>query len=167
MHVNKCVTWRPGFQHRNKIDATAALEAIDALPERTPAALVEAARDKAHVCHPGFEWNKTEAAKQYNLYQARTMIGALEVEIIPAPEAKPVRTRALEIEVSGRKGSGETRYGRVEELMQEPTHRDRLLLAALRALQTFRRKFAALSELKLVFEAIDAEVERIEQAIAQ
>ena len=48
--------------------------------EITPPALVEAARDKQSPLHPFFEWNDGEAAEQYRLYQARTLIRAIVVQ---------------------------------------------------------------------------------------
>jgi hypothetical protein len=45
----------------------------------SPAAVVDAARDRAHVLHPHFEWRDRIAAEQYRLDQARTLIRVIRV----------------------------------------------------------------------------------------
>lgn len=47
----------------------------------TPEDTVAAAADPAHILHPRFEWDDTEAAHRYRLDQARALIRAVRVEI--------------------------------------------------------------------------------------
>ena len=45
----------------------------------SPAAVVGAARDRAHALHRHFEWRDQIAAEQYRLDQARTLIRVIRV----------------------------------------------------------------------------------------
>lgn len=62
----------------------AQVEAIQALADddRLSAEdLVKEASDPDHACHGEFEWDDTEAAHQFRLHQARTLIGKLRAHI--------------------------------------------------------------------------------------
>ena len=47
----------------------------------TPAAVVDAARDPTSPLHASFEWDNTEAAHQYRLDQARTLIRSVRIDV--------------------------------------------------------------------------------------
>lgn len=56
-----------------------------------PATVVGAASDPASVLHRYFEWDDTAAAAAYRLTQARTLIRAIQVQVIrrPPPDRDP------------------------------------------------------------------------------
>ena len=58
----------------------------------TPALVVEAARDPEHPLHSRFEWDDTEAAKQWRLTQASQL---LRVVRLPAENGRPSDLRAF------------------------------------------------------------------------
>lgn len=56
----------------------------------TPNAVIEDARDESSPLHAHFEWDDSEAAKQWRLEQARALIRSVKVEI--QTEARTVST---------------------------------------------------------------------------
>lgn len=85
--------WRDGvrLQRGARVSAQVAGERLEHLRtaasgELTPDRVVADARDPNSPLHPLFEWNETEAAHQYRLVQARSLIRALAIE--PQPTVK-------------------------------------------------------------------------------
>lgn len=60
----------------------------------SPELLVDEATDPGHPMHSQFEWDDTEAARQYRLVQAAQIIRNVKVTITPSEAAKPIRVRA-------------------------------------------------------------------------
>jgi hypothetical protein len=61
----------------------------------TPELVVDAASAPTHPLHPRFEWDDTEAARQYRLVQAGRIIRSVRVEVEPAAGRDPVQVRAF------------------------------------------------------------------------
>jgi hypothetical protein len=76
--MNRVYKWR----RQLKADAQAVGEWLHALPDRSAEAIVNAARSKKSPAHSIFEWDDTEAARQFRLVQARVMVQSLDVEVI-------------------------------------------------------------------------------------
>lgn len=73
------------IQGARDADPQAIGEALEAIAdmrggELTPSDVVDAARDKAHVLHPNFEWDDRMAAEKFRLDQARGIIRSIVVE---------------------------------------------------------------------------------------
>lgn len=51
--------------------------------ELYPSALVEAARPKESPAHEGFEWNDKRAGHEYRLYQARSWLRKIVIQVEP------------------------------------------------------------------------------------
>lgn len=114
--------------------------------------IVEAARDPANPLHEAFPWDDVQAAHEHRLEVARSLLRSVRVIIIT-----PQRT---EIEVGGfvstpSKKPGTRHYTTTEYAMGDPELRAHVLRQALLELAAFRRKYAELSELAIVFAAID------------
>jgi len=116
--------------------------------------VVKAASDSANPLHGIFEWDDSEAARQHRLTQARTLMRSIEV-VYEEPERRP--HRVYEVSHAAKRGDKQdaTTYRTVEELMTDPASRDRLIGDAIKQAMAFRRRFQALRELQLIFEAID------------
>jgi hypothetical protein len=92
--------------------------------------------------------------------QARSLIRSIEITYIELPKSP---RRAFEIIEKKQPGNPEQRtvYSTTEEAMSDPVSRDRLIGEAIRQLQMFRRRFAGLRELEIIFNSIDETVEKL------
>jgi hypothetical protein len=114
-----------------------------------PGDVVEAARDEDHPLHPCFEWDDSEAAEKYRLVQARNLI-KVAVMVMPKTE------QTYQVYVSMRSDRAEEGggYRRVVDVVSKQETRQQLVAEALRDLEYWQRKYAMLTELAEVFEAI-------------
>jgi len=107
------------------------------------------------VLHDWFEWDDSEAAHQHRLHQARYLLKSVSV-IILTPEEKEVEVSiTTSLPVEHEEDERARYYYETETLLKTGDGRHALLMQAWRELQSFRTKYAALSELAQVFEAID------------
>ena len=112
--------------------------------------IVEEARPVKNPLHSAFEWNDTEAAERYRIWQARQLI-AVSVEYLENVRTEePVRVFASL--KSDRKNGG---YRAVADLLSDDEMREQLLQDALEDMIFFRRKYRQLEELSAVFEEMD------------
>lgn len=124
----------------------------------TPARLVDAASDEDSPLHSLFQWDDTEAAKQYRLWQARRIIGTVYVEVVKGQQVPPTRVYvSLKRDRANREDGGG--YRRVVDVMASPVLRSELLAEALREFEYFERKYSALKELSGLF----AEAKKVRQ----
>ena len=110
-----------------------------------PSTLVEESRPASAPLHCCFEWDDAIAAEKYRESQASYLIRSI-VTVCEDADA-PVVTRAF-VNV------GES-YKPISVVVNEPKQLEALLSTALRELEAFRRKYAALNQLKPVFAAIE------------
>lgn len=155
-------TWKKGFQAPAGVSAQAVAKALGRLPEITPAAVLEAAHEPKSPLHKLFTWDDSKAAREYRLWQARRVIGAIEVVYVDGP-SEPVRY----MQVTERAGGGTTRYSTTHEVLSNSSQRNQLLLSALRDLVAFRSRYAVLSELSHFIPVIDTQIEDIRSAVGE
>lgn len=125
--------------------AGAELERLEADGNLTAKALVNASRPAEAPLHKEFEWDDSIAAESYREMQARHIINSIE---IVREEREPVRA-FFKIERT------DSQYHHVDVIMRQKDSRQKLLMSALAELKAFERKYAQLTELAAVFEAID------------
>ena len=125
--------------------AGAELERLEADGNLTAKALVDASRPADAPLHKEFEWDDSIAAEAFREQQARHIINSIE---IVREEREPVRA-FFTIERT------DPQYHHVETIMRQADSRQALLMTALAELKAFERKYAQLTELAAVFEAID------------
>jgi hypothetical protein len=118
----------------------------------TPEAVLAAASKPNSALHGAFEWDDSEAARKYRLEQARDLIQKVKVQIISSDE-KITYVRAYVSLPSDREGNGG--YRSTVKVLSDAEQRAELISLALKELATFRKKYAELSELAAVFEAIE------------
>lgn len=123
----------------------------------TPAHIVESARDKRSPLHDEFEWDDRKAGHAHRLNQAAALVRSVDVIIQSDPDDKPRRIRAL-VSVTT-KGIGQEYIPSVEALSIKE-YREQMLVDALRELDAFKRKYRELSDLAVVFEAIERAQQR-------
>lgn len=154
------VQWAKGS--RFKVDAAKARECLHVIKKKlgghiTPEAIVEEAADDNSPIHSEFEWDDSVAAHEHRKETARAMTRSIQVIRKEAPN---VVAREFEIQIvssneAEKKGTPMRCYRTTEDLLKDPVERDRLISRAIKELAAFRNRYAGLSELAVVFSAID------------
>ena len=146
-------------EHANKIGRR-----IDQLVARdkkvTAQSVIADATPENAVLHPFFEWSDKAAAERYRLEQARHMIRSVIVvyEDVTLPTGKPAEVRAFVTYSKEPELHGD--YKRTFDLMSDKETRKTLVEQALGEADSWRNRWAYLSELATVFEAIAAAKKR-------
>ena len=129
-----------------------------------PTAIVEAARDPDSPLHDEFEWDDDAAAEAYRLAQAGGLIRRIRLHVIKAdPKSKKVTAtviRQFQSRPSQRHADGG--YESVQDIFADPIKRGELLHQVLREMNAYRKRYAVLSELQHVWQAIDDAREALE-----
>jgi hypothetical protein len=123
-----------------------------------PEDVVKFARNSKTALHSQFTWDDTEAAKQYRLWQARSVINVC-VEILPVNN-KEARVYVSLMDDRKTPGGG---YRSIVDVMSDADRRAKLLEEACREFAYFREKYKELKELAPLFEAMDGIAKRKEQ----
>ena len=110
-----------------------------------PADVVDESRPTSAPLHPCFEWNDEVAAEKYREVQAGNLIRSITV-VHETPTYEPVEVRAFVKPL-------ET-YAPIEVVVNSEEQMAALLESALAELKAFEKKYATLSQLSPVFEAI-------------
>ena len=158
------VRWKSYFP-ANGVDAAKAYKEIIRLKEKnndfvSPELLVESAKKTTSELHPLFNWDDTDAARQYRLSQASHVLRSIEVIYIENPK-RP--TRAFEIAYRKRSGDPKTvtLYATSEEVAADPDVHARLVAEAVRGLIAWRNRYQALNEMRNLVRIIDKTVEEL------
>lgn len=112
-----------------------------------PQDVVEAAKPIDSPLHSRFEWDDTEAAENYRLWQARQLI-AVTVEYIGSGKQAVLSRVFVSLSSDRREGGG---YRGLVEVMSDAARREELLTDAVKEMEVFQRKYAELKELSAVF----------------
>lgn len=137
--------WKSGA--RIKTDAAIAgamLEKLEADGNLTAKGLLDANRPADAPLHNEFEWDDTEAAERWREQQARHIINSI---VMSEPNREPVR---LFFKIT----AASPNYHSIDAILSRADTRGALLQQAYRELEAFQKKYAQLTELAAVFEAI-------------
>lgn len=141
--------------------------AVEALLARnsgriSPAILVEEARPETSPFHRHFEWDDSDAAELYRLGQAAHIIRTWRGSIMRIDaEHKMIHvttTRRVQSPESAR-GKGLSSYETVEQIMSDPAKRADMLHTVLAELSAYRKRYAELEELAMVWVLLDTVIE--------
>ena len=154
----KIYTWVPGTRFGRELDVTSIGQELDHLIEIHGQKLqaekvVEAAESPMNPLHRVFEWDDSEAARQYRVVQAQHLLRSVQVTIT-TPEKKEVTMR-LTVTRERPAQPGKHFYSTTEYALADPELRAEVLKQALREMSAFRRKYAELAELIPIFTIID------------
>lgn len=116
----------------------------------TPEAVVDFARPKTSPLHSRFDWSDTSAARKYRIWQARQLISVV-VNYYEPKKGERLSVRAFVSLTGDRRDGG---YRDVNVVMADKDMRKQALADALNELALFKAKYAALTELAMVFAAI-------------
>lgn len=114
-----------------------------------PEAVVDVARDTENPLHKHFTWDDTEAARERRLDQARQIIRLM---VVVVHEAVPPQRKYVSLPVDRANGTG---YRSIEDVLSDDQRRGELLRDVFERLAALKRKYAALSELAQIWEAVD------------
>ncbi|KPK41331.1 MAG: hypothetical protein AMJ65_09665 [Phycisphaerae bacterium SG8_4] len=165
MYDVRKIAWRSGSSA--KIPAKDAFDELERIRaendgDLSASIVVEAARPRDAVLHPQvFDRGVKAAAKEYYLYRARLTMRDLVViylEDVPGsdePKELEVRQYSTVAQKQGATGRIAQIYSSTEEALEDPARREYVLAEAIAAVAKWRKKYAALSELAIIFRAID------------
>lgn len=118
-----------------------------------PQVVVDSARNPESPLHDHFEWDETEAARQWRLLQARNLIRVV-VKYERLSNGQPLPCRVFVSLTPDRESDGGG-YRVTSAVMSDEALRLQLLADARQEMVTFRAKYARLSELVDVFKAME------------
>jgi hypothetical protein len=114
-----------------------------------PQKVVEAAQSKTSPLHSCFQWDDTEAAQQYRIWQARQLIRVVVQQIDGVSGKTPI---FVSLHSDRKDGDG---YRVTTEVLSDDDRRSEMLADALAELNVVRKKYALLKELAAVFLEIE------------
>lgn len=124
---------------------------LNGLPDRNPATIVAQAASPRSPAHKLFQWDDTLAAREHRLNQARVLLGSFVIETEVTMSGR--KSRVIAVPYVSRSARGQ--YEITTEAMREPDKRDFMLGEALKEGKRWRRRYADLSELAVVFASMD------------
>lgn len=141
--------------HITGVDPQKAGETLERLRRRhnsrlTPEIVVEEARNLDSPIHAAFEWDDTVAAAQYRIEQAGHLIRCIAVDI----SRSNLETKAVRAFVNVERDSDRS-YTSTVHAMSDRDLRKQVIERAYAELEAWRKRYAELSELARLFEAID------------
>lgn len=129
---------------------------LDALNEElngviTPDEVVERAQSELCTLHDWFEWDDTEAAKEYRVRQARDMMRYIVVDVKREDDTQ--QTTRVFFNVKTDEGRG---YTTLQNVMSIEKLREQVIAGALRELEGWTARYRIYNELSGVVEFIHA-----------
>lgn len=124
-----------------------------------PEKVVEFAKDPATALHSRFEWDDTEAAEKYRVWQARQLI-KVTVTVLPNENEDEFKVIPLFVSLKEDRQNGGG-YRTLVDVMNDDQMRKRLLSQAYNDFKLWQKKYQQLKELAPVF---DQMAEVMEQA---
>jgi len=115
--------------------------------------IVEVARDPKHPLHNAFPWDDSVAAQIGRESIAARLVRSIRVAII-TPERKEIVTRAF-VSIKSPDSKGQRAYVTVTATLDDPEGRAYMIRQAWLQLRAWRRRYAELSELAMLHDAID------------
>ena len=119
----------------------------------SPEHVVARARNPSSALHDAFDWDDTEAARQWRIEQARRMLRVL-VTVVPHPKSgEPISVRAFFApRIEGAHVTTPRNYTFTPTLLATKDGRAALYATAKAELAAFERKYAMLEELIPLFD---------------
>lgn len=145
--------WKAGA--RVGLDAQAAGEELERIRVHhngrlQAEAVVDAARPKASILHPHFEWDDRAAAEQFRVEQAKYLVRSITVRMEKPSGAKAPIRAFVSVE-----RDEDRSYTSLAHAMSDAELRAQVLEQAWRELEAWRQRHAELVELAEIFAAID------------
>lgn len=149
--------WKEGT--RFPIPAKVAGETLAKLEKKhkggvlPPEVVVDHARPEKSPIHPCFEWDDAVAAEKHRIDQARQLVRCIRVVHPGAEDEEPKAVICYASVTVPDVGKG---YVSTARILGDEDLKQQMLDDAIRQIEGWRQRFASLSELQSVFDAIDA-----------
>ena len=148
---------RYAWNRSRSVDAQIVGERVSAIAEGSggvcrPSALVEDARPSSSALHPLFEWDDWIAAEAHRRDQARRAIR--ELRVVEESEDGEETVQAFVHVIRVEDGEVSEGYRLTSLVVQSDEEYSQVLDEALGQLRAWKRRFAHLSELSSVFQAL-------------
>lgn len=127
------------------------------LPDQNPATIVDKAADPKSPAHKLFQWDDSLAAREHRMVTARIILGSFVIETEVTSRGK--KSHQIEVPFVSRAAPGS--YEITMRAMRTPEKRAFIVREALSEAQRWRRRYSHLSELALVFSAMDEVAARV------
>lgn len=137
---------------KDKIEAELLqIQAADPQQLLRAEAVVEFAENPATALHQKFNWDDTEAARQWRLHTAR---GVIRTYVAVLSTKAPEKFRAfVSLSKDRTRGGG---YRSIASVLSDDDMREQLLADAYRSMKHFMNRYGSLQELAEVFKAMEA-----------
>jgi hypothetical protein len=166
----KQIKWKNGARY--KCTATSAYRFFERIRDENNGNLdlddaVHKSKPKDAPLHNDLEWNDGICGQRYRLDQMRKMVSEINVirqdMSVPTMAYESTTVDVVSSDTSGEPVEPQRRsvFRRTEDILADPVARAELLGQAVRDAISFRRRYAALSELATLIEVIDEEVKRL------
>lgn len=126
-----------------------------------PEKVVEFAKDSTTALHSRFEWDDTEAAAKYRIWQARQLI-KVTVNILPN-ESETEYQVFVSLKSDRYNGGG---YRALVDVMSDEQMRGQLLTQAYNDFKVWQKKYQQLKELAPVFDKMAEVMTEVTEPIA-
>lgn len=152
-------SWKPGAQF--PVEAEVAADTIIGLQKTlgketiTAKELLDASREEEAPLHSCFEWDDTVAAEQYRVYQARKVIGSIEIKYVKNDTPAHLEQSRYFINVAPNAPKVQGQFATIDIAFSNDKYRNTVLKDALRNLRAFQLKYNRYTELSGVFKAIN------------
>lgn len=119
-----------------------------------PKDVVEAAKSRRSPLHDVFEWDNTEAAERYRLYQARALINHIDIEIRYDHKVKEQKA-FFSVQNTPDEENKNIAYVTFEDVLSKPELRKQIILKALDEAQYWEERYQEYKELQKIVNAIE------------
>ena len=156
------IRWKPGLGKIYDADAEkVAQEIADIGGSATPEQIVEKGKGEDTELHKCFEWDDTEAARQYRIVQARDIVRCLYIVRVEPDESQEEQapTEVPLVKAPFFRAfshlNSQLGYSQTIHIVKDEDRYKELLEQAKRELKAFSQKYACLKELENIIEMID------------
>ncbi len=130
-----------------------------------PEDVIEAAKNTNNPLHEYFDWDDTEAANKYRLFQARNMINHITVSVQYNGSQKEHKAFFSVNSTPEEKAKNRT-YITIDRVLNEPVLRGQVIKDALKEIEYWKRKYAEYLELRKIFKAIEETKKKITKKVS-
>lgn len=145
--------WREGFRTPSDVDADRLLKEVLSLDSGNGFEAEDlrkyATKNRKSEIAKCLEWDKDKAFKEYQLEQCRYICRSIEYEIVITGGNVYESTKVFE-HVEGK-------YRQTIDIMSNKDWREKLVERVFNELESLKSRYSHLTELKIVFETIEAE----------
>lgn len=135
-----------------------------------PEHVILEAQDEDHPLHDRFQWDDSKAGHEYRLWQARHLIGSVELKIVRLdPKTKKNVEYATKqfVSLPSNRKRGVSGYSSISEVMNDADKLAELEELAIMELKNVKDRYSEVQKLKSVWSAIEKVEAKVTSAPAE